>query len=503
MAYYDQPFDHMKARNAKEANEAVDRLRRSRIATPGKPGGQFERPFDHRKAEQARQAQRQVENAQRAKVQRPAPKAAPKPTPKPARPSLGARAGKVVGNALTRPVSSKAVATGAARLLGKGAIAAAGIPGAAAYGTYLVSDAYLKDTEAAKAMQRPVTDAMARVSGVEDLQQRMLSDDPAVSKAAVAEYKAANPDAFKRPVDAAAAPAATPEAAPAVTPSVATDPQGGNAPAVAPVAPVARPNYQVAPGQSNPDILTRPTLGADGKPVIDPATGKAVPEFTDAYSVTGLSRPVPTQGEDAAEQARVDKARQQYIDNTTGSDGRRYFGGSAVEKLREAQMVEAKKGDRNGVVARQLADEGLTPEQRAARDADPVAYHQANVQANQSAAKAQMEAFKQSYNMNRNAKTDARLNRTAAMKEADSILSSFKDTAPEAYQQLMAMAGEQFDPSTGESMSSVVQRLLSSFELDGGIPLIDENGQLVQRQQQATEQAEPGLWQKSVDYFLG
>ena len=497
MAYYDQPFDHMKARNAKEANEAVDRLRRSRIATPGKPGGQFERPFDHRKAEQARQAQRQVENAQRAKVQRPAPKATPKPTPKPATPSMGAK----IGNALTRPRSM--TVGGAAKAVGRVAGRALSLPYQAAAGVgYLAGDA-VKDTETAQAMQRPVTDAMAQVSGVEDLQQRMLSDDPAVSKAAVAEYKAANPDAFKRPVDAAAAPAATPEAAPAVTPSVATDPQGGNAPAVAPVAPVARPNYQVAPGQSNPDILTRPTLGADGKPVIDPATGKAVPEFTDAYSVTGLSRPVPTQGEDAAEQARVDKARQQYIDNTTGSDGRRYFGGSAVEKLREAQMVEAKKGDRNGVVARQLADEGLTPEQRAARDADPVAYHQANVQANQSAAKAQMEAFKQSYNMNRNAKTDARLNRTAAMKEADSILSSFKDTAPEAYQQLMAMAGEQFDPSTGESISSVVQRLLSSFELDGGVPLIDENGQLVQRQQQATEQAEPGLWQKSVDYFLG
>lgn len=447
MAIYDEPFDYRKAQNAKAANEAVDRSRSSRL----------NQSLDRKMAR-------------------------PKPAevaPKPARPSVASK----VGTALTRPRSAMAGAKAVgARLAGLAGAAGAGlgIPATAAW----FAGRAVKDTAPAQAIQRPIVDAAANMSGLDDLQARMLSDDPAVSSAAVAEYKAANPDAFKRPVDAAAAPAATPEAAPAVTPSVATDPQGGNAPAVAHVAPVARPNYQVAPGQSNPDILTRPTLGADGKPVIDPATGKAVPEFTDAYSVTGLSRPVPTQGEDAAEQARVDKARQQYIDNTTGSDGRRYFGGSAVEKLREAQMVEAKKGDRNGVVARQLADEGLTPEQRAARDADPVAYHQANVQANQSAAKAQMEAFKQSYNMNRNAKTDARLNRTAAMKEADSILSSFKDTAPEAYQQLMAMAGEQFDPSTGESMSSVVQRLLSSFELDGGVPLIDENGQLVQRQQQ-------------------
>lgn len=473
MGYYDQQFDHMKARNAAQANAEVDALRRSRIPTPTEKPTQYNRPFDHMKAQQARANLKP-------KLARPAPKPAPVAAPKPAGPSTLSKVGKVAGKALTRPYSNRAIAGGAARLAGRGVMGAIGVPGMAAYAGYKIGDS-LKDTETAQAMQRPVTDAMASMTGLDDLQGRMLSDDPAVSGQAIAEYRAANPQ-IKRPGQPSAAPVASPPAPGAVADPAAR--QAGSAPIQQP--------YVHAQGQSNPDVLSRPTMGKDGQPVIDPSTGQPVPEFTDSYAVTGMNRPAQSPQDLAAEQARVADARQNYTDNTTGSDGRRFYGGPETEQLRAAQNAAVARGD-TATVGQQLADEGLTPEQRAAYKADPAGAYQVDAQANSSAAKAQLDAFKYQQAQQRNTATDARLNRTAAMKEAGTVLAPLKDASPEAYTQLLTMADQQFDPASGESMSSVVARLLSSFELDGGIPQIDENGNLVQKKQQVAAGEAPDV----------
>jgi len=108
---------------------------------------------------------------------------------------------------------------------------------------------------------------------------------------------------------------------------------------------------------------------------IDESTGKMT--FTDTACPdkgTGTYVPVKPTNLDTAntEAARVAQARSSYERNTTSSDGRRYFGGAETEALRAAQMEQAAKGgDRNGVLAKQLSEEGLTPERRAAYKAYP------------------------------------------------------------------------------------------------------------------------------------
>lgn len=471
MGYYDQPFDYKTARNAKEANEAVDRFRRSKKPTPMPKPTQYEQPFDHRKAQQAKASMKP-------NFARPAP--APAAPPKPVGPSVASRAGsaaKVTGKALTRPIAGVGLGTAAkfagARVAGL-AGAAMSIPGAVAIPLAYAAGDSLKDTETAQALQRPVTDAMASMTGLDDLQQRMISNDPAVSAAAVDEYRASNPIARPgtAPAPAGAPAPAAPPAAPVAPVAPVTDPQGESAPAQTP--------YATAPG--NPDILTRP--GTKGR------------EFTDAATVTGLARPGQTPQELAAEQAKVDAARQNYVDNTTGRDGRVYLGGPEAEKLAALQAEQALKGQNTAVITRQLNEQGLTPEQRAAYAADPAGAYQVDATANASSAKAQLDAFKYQQTQQRNATTDARLVRTAAVKEKSEALKAF-ESYPDIHQQLSAMADEQFNPESGETMSSTVQRLLSSFELDGGIPQLDENGRLVQRKQ---EQAAAGA--PEIDAFF-
>lgn len=450
MSIYDQPFDHKKAQNAKAANDAVDRLRQGRAA-----------------AQQAKFAQQQASQ-------------------KVARPSVGSRAASTVGraaaatrDALTRPRSAWEGTKSAAKVAGKALWGVSKRAPAVSAG-YLIGNA-LKDTETAQSLQRPLTDFLARVTGTDDLQERMLSNDPEVSRKAVEEWRAQQPAGADRP-QADAAPAASPGQLPRPgNPEAATDvfttrnaePAGPDVNASAPTE-ILGSDYQYAGQYGDNQVLTRPTNGGDGPT-----------EFTDDYTAFQRPRPAVREEELAQEAARVQAAREQYAANTTGSDGRRYFGGPATEKLRKAQMAEARRGDPAGVVERQLAEEGLTPEKRAAYDADPAAAYQVDAEASSSAARSRLDAFKTRFDMNRNARSDARAertegrrDRTAALAEAESLLEPIKDYSPQAYTQMYALAGEVYDPASGESMSDVVRRLMASIETDNGMPVLDDAGQL-------------------------
>lgn len=455
MSIYDQPFDHKKAQNAKAANDAVDKLRQGRAA-----------------AQQAKFAQQQASQA------------APRPSAASRVASTAGRAGRT----LTRPVGSGwGTAKSAAKFLGKRAIglggAAMSIPAALAGTAAWWAGDKLKDTETAQRLQRPLTDALARLTGTDDLQERMLSNDPEVSRKAVEEWRAQQSAGTDRP-PADATPAASPGRIPRPgSPEAATDvfttrnaePAGPGVNASAP-AEIPGSDYQYAGQYGDNQVLTRPTNGGDGQ---------SVPEFTDDYTAFQRPRPAVREEELAQEAARVQAAREQYAANTTGSDGRRYFGGPATEKLREAQMAEARRGDPAGVVERQLAEEGLTPEQRAAYDADPAAAYQVDARAASDAARSRLDAFKTQFDMSRNARSDARAERTegrrartAALAEAESLLEPIKDYSPQAYTQMYALAGEVYDPASGESMSDVVRRLMASIETDNGMPVLDDAGQL-------------------------
>tara|TARA_R100001509_G_scaffold148971_1_gene107130 strand:- start:1764 stop:3191 length:1428 start_codon:yes stop_codon:yes gene_type:complete len=471
MSIYDQPFDHKKAQNAKAANDAVDQLRQGRAA-----------------AQQARFSQQQASQ-------------------KVPRPSASSRVASATKDAFTRPLpgsgATGALRRGAGKLLRFGGrlavpIAASELAwqGGKATGTHLVNPLVRATT--GKSASEHVTDFMANVTGTDDLQERMLSNDPEVSRKAVEEWRAQQSAGAERP-QADAAPAASPGQIPRPgNPEAATDvfttrnaePAGPGVNARAPTE-IPGSDYQYAGQYGDNQVLTRPTNGGDGPT-----------EFTDDYTAFQRPRPAVREEELAQEAARVQAAREQYAANTTGSDGRRYFGGPATEKLRKAQMAEARRGDPAGVVERQLAEEGLTPEQRAAYDADPAAAYQVDAQAASNAARSRLDAFKTQFDMSRNARSDARAERTegrrartAALAEAESLLEPIKDYSPQAYTQMYALAGEVYDPASGESMSDVVRRLMASIETDNGMPVLDDAGQLkfLEPQQQTAPRVSPEI----------
>lgn len=478
MSIYDQPFDHKKAQNAKAANDAVDQLRQGRAA-----------------AQQAKFAPQQASQ-------------------KVARPSVGSRAGSAAGKAagaaknyFTRPLPGSGV-TGAigkgAGWLAKGAgkLGVQGLLTTGAYqagkmaGTHIVNP--LTEAVTGDSASNHLTDAIARFTGTDDLQERMLSNDPEVSRKAVEEWRAQQSAGAERPEADAATPASpgqlprpgSPEAATDVFTTRNAEPAGPEVNANAPTE-IPGSDYQYAGQYGDNQVLTRPTNGGDGPT-----------EFTDDYTAFQRPRPAVREEELAQEAARVQAAREQYAANTTGSDGRRYFGGPATEKLRKAQMAEARRGDPAGVVERQLAEEGRTPEQRAAYDADPAAAYQVDAEANSSAARSRLDAFKTRFDMNRNARSDSRAERTegrrartAALAEAESLLEPIKDYSPQAYTQMYALAGEVYDPASGESMSDVVRRLMASIETDNGMPVLDDAGQLkfLEPQQEAAPRVSPEI----------
>ncbi|GAB3287822.1 hypothetical protein [Parahaliea aestuarii] len=487
MAIYDQPFAHKGARNAQAAQNAIDQHRYSRLQRPAQPAAQPSQL---------------------------------------ARPSVASRAGSATARAAS---ATKEVLT-RPRNLGYGTVAKAGAKVAANVGGRLLSLPYhaagaigyyggdaLKDTAPAEALQRPLTNAMARLSGTDDLQARMLSDDPEVSRAAIAEYREgeANPSLLKRTVDSVTGyfanndngaqkqspapsdptsqtnaeryvPRAGDESAVLAHTTTQGQPAGAAVNAGSPQA-IEGTNYSYAGQYGDSQVIARPSTptiparNRDGSLAADPYA--PVTEFTDdrtAFSRPGASQPAQS------EEARAQQAREQYIANTTGSDGRRYFGGSATERLRSLQMAEARRGDPAGTVERQLDEEGLTPEQRAAYRADSVGAYQVDAHASSASAKAQMDAFKQQQDATRDRRQasresakEARLARESSLNEADQILLPYKESMPEVYSQLMAIAGEAYNPNHGPSMSQIVGSLLSSIKTKDGVPVLGEDGNVI------------------------
>lgn len=474
-------------------------------STRGTTGGQFGQQFDHRGAENAKAAKAEID-ARRLRVKaereaaRKAKAAATKKAAKTAT-KTGIKAGlgktaATIGKAVTRPIAAKvglgAVARGGAHLVTK----ALGPVGWAATGAAYAGDS-VKDTDTAQALQRPVTDAISKWFGNGDLQDRMNSNDPEVYKAAVAEYRASQ---AQQAGPEGQGPAAT--AQPTAAADTPAPDEGGQVPTEDPEAAIERPvagsdegaidmhllanssptNPALNAGNTQPiegtnseyagkygdnEVIKRPTIGKDGQPVIDPGTGEAVPEFTDNYTAFNRQRPGAGQGSapQQSEEARVANARAQYIANTTGSDGRRHFGGSANERLNEARQEAIDRGDTESV-GRQLDEETAKAQQQATVDAQ-----------NRGATPAtQLAAFKHAYDRDRDAKGDARTDRTNAMKEAATMLAAYKDTAPEAYAQLYAMASDRYDGTT--PMPQVIQSIMGSLDMESGGPEMDENHQL-------------------------
>jgi hypothetical protein len=388
------------------------------------------------------------------------PKAAPKAPGRMAR----------VAKSLARPVGAVSK-VGAA-----GAVLTAGQLG------YMAGGAI--DDATGNAISGAATDVAAKATGLDDLQNRMLSNDPAVSAAAVAEYKRGQgqPTSTPRP----GAPQ-QPSNIPAGDPQVSSEEANVAAIAARGVPMDAQTNsrqpqaiegssYSYVGNEGGTDIITRPTIGKDGKPVIDPGTGKPVPNFTDTN--TAFNRPTPPQSQEAiaAEQARVDQSRADYERNTTDSQGRRQFGGPASEALAAAQLQAVQEGRDLDTVQRQLDEQGMTPEQKAAYAADPAAAYATDATAQADANALQSDAYKNAFDMQDKLGKAGRLERGADLKAAGEALGGLKDNP--AYGEIMAMAQTRAAES-GESISGTVMRILSTLERDpNGDFVRDEQGQL-------------------------
>jgi hypothetical protein len=444
----------------------------------------------------------------------------PQPAPQPKAPSTASKVGQALKQTLTKPRAGVArtamnlarpAAGMAARVLSLpvGLAATAGV-----YGGGKIGEAINNTKAGNENFYRPITDAASRMTGMADLNERLMSDDPEVSRAAVAEWKAKNnkgqtqqqqqqqPTSTTEPVPTAATDAPV-EAGAAPTEDAPNSQEAAELAILSNQRPASaelnakRPEvipgseYSYAGQYGDTDVLTRPDPNVN-QPNSD---GSAVPEFTDQYSAFGAKRPM-TQDmaqRDAIEAAKAEQARADYERNTTMSDGRRAFGGSTMEKLRGLQMDEAAKGDPSGTVTRQLAEEGRTPEQRAAYEADPAGAYQVDATAQAANSKTQLDAFKYAQDAARNASTDARADRTetrrageAATKTAETALKSYELTAPDVHSAVMREAAMRYDNAQGQRpMSEIIAELFDSIEKDeSGMPVI-ENGNI--------KLAQPGL----------
>lgn len=102
--------------------------------------------------------------------------------------------------------------------------------------------------------------------------------------------------------------------------------------------------------------------------VIERPGAKGERSFSDTDGVAGQNRGVRPAVAPAGEQL---SPAEQYIKNTTMSDGTRAFGGSGSEKLQQARLAAIARGE-GATVEKQLAEEGMTPAQRNAYRQDPL-----------------------------------------------------------------------------------------------------------------------------------
>lgn len=359
---------------------------------------------------------------------------------------------------------------------------------------------------------RPITDKIAQWTGLEGEQAGMLSNDPVEAENAKANYAARTAPAQ---VPGQVEPAG-PEQAPA---EAGTTLEGGNDPSAvdadqaaaeleiygeseragpglnaATPRPIEGSDYSYAGQYGDTDVLTRPDPRAEG------AT-----EFTDKWGAFGAERPTKGGARTAAEEeARGEAAREQYRRNTTMSDGRRAFGGgtsastigpdgkvvlgkSSGEQLRDAQQGVIDRGENTAVLDRQFAEEGRTPEQRAAYEADPVAAYANDAAASASASKQALDMFKYGQDERRHAATEARAQSSerrqgqeAADKQLTNAMASYELTAPRVHSAVMRQANLMYDNAQGQrSMSQILGELFSTMEMDGDLPKLDEQGNLM------------------------
>jgi hypothetical protein len=138
-------------------------------------------------------------------------------------------------------------------------------------------------------------------------------------------------------------------------------------------------------------------------------------------------------------------------------------------------------------VARQLAEEGRTPEERAAYEADPAGAYATDASARASAANARMNALSESFDRERQMRGDRRAeskekrqSRESAIKEVESY-TGLKELSPLHHSKLVALAGQMYDNDQGRtSMAQIYQTMMSSLQKDeSGMPELDENGNLI------------------------
>jgi hypothetical protein len=480
----DAPYQATRdAQNGRLAEAKIEARRAGRGAAPN-PTATAPDParvaaqqrFDAKAAAEA--AAKETKKAPKTKLVKPAAPAptAPAPTAPAVKPGLLGKAAGIGG-----------------KLVRGGGVAALGYTvGQAAYeGT----KALIENTEYGQRIPTALADLASNLTGADEREAALLSEDPAVRNPAIAgeNYKS---DLRTKAQSGAPAPAGQP-AGPTPLPARPGSTEEAQVAGyvaqnsvdagkgVSAANPQAIPNtgFNYAGKYGDTEVLSRPTMGADGKPVIDsgsgPRAGQVVPEFTDQNTAFNRPGSAPSAEAQAAEAARVAQSRADYERNTTGSDGRRYYGGGATEELRAAQLEQARKGDADGTVARQLADEGLTPEQRAAYATDPVAAYGVDADANAAAVGNQLDAYKQQYTMQGDTIKNARLERSAEMENSGKLIAGLKTSNPASYDKIMQMAAEQ-STASGQPMSSVVSQLLASLQMDAtGAPVIGEDGNFV------------------------
>ena len=175
-------------------------------------------------------------------------------------------------------------------------------------------------------------------------------------------------------------------------------------------------------------------------------------------------------GEQSPEQ--LAQARQQYVDNTTLSDGQRAFGGKSQE-LHSARLAAIKAGD-GDIVERQL----MRPEQRAAYAQDPLKAYEIDKSTEAANQTAQYRSLRDAISDSRYAATEGRQARNQERGAVDSkknaaqrqIQTMFKDTDAAAIPAISAIVAQRIDEAgVAANESAILQGLLQEIMVDGSI----------------------------------
>ena len=403
--------------------------------------------------------------------------------------------------------------------VGKGIMGKAGVVGAVATGAQVggaIGSKLNENDTINKNFYRPISDQIAEWTGLADQNRAFTGNDPEATAAALARQQAA-PGQGGQPVNDAPGAATDGATTPSGTPEDSSqdaaelDIYGQSAPADASLN-AANPreiegsDFSYAGKYGDTDVLTRPDPNVEGG---------QTQEFTDKWSAFSAQRPAQSAESVAAENARVNQSREQYERNTTMSDGRRAFGGdssassigpdgkvilgqSSQEQLRDAQQGVIDRGENTAVLDRQLAEEGRTPEQRAAYAQDPASAYQTDSSARAADSKSRLDAFKYNQDQRRDARTDARADKKdqrlatkAAGEQVARLVDSWKDYSPKEHTAMMSKAeglyAEANERGEKPSMTKILNNIFISMERIDGLPVLDEAGNIKMKDLQPQE----------------